>query len=192
MEQDKHMTTKKQVIRLVIIAVVLVGAFFGGRELYYARHITQNSIQVKLESADLTKQSSGIIQGTVEKKLSTKRFTDASGELMVNTLWQVKIDETYKGTFSQSLVVETPGGRYGLTEVVVEDAPTLAVGEKVLLYLQPIESSSDYQLTGQFQGHFTVTKDEKGNEVFVQQGTEIKETKTLIKEEIKAINVQQE
>lgn len=184
------MTTQKQILRIFIIVIVLAVIFFGGRELYYARHVTQRSLQIKLNGTALAKNSSAIITGTVEKSLGAKRFTDENGEIMVNTRWQIKVDKNFKGSLPASIVVQTPGGRYGLTEVIVEDAPQLATGDKVLLYLQPYDNTSDYQVTGQFQGRFSLTTDQSGNPVYEQAETKLKKSMADLEKEIITANAQ--
>lgn len=173
------MTTKKQILRIAIMVAVIGLVFFAGRELYFARNITQQSIMVKLTGADLTKQASAIILGTVQKEEGTYRFTADNNEVMVNTRWSVSVDKILKGNVPASIVVQTPGGRYNLTEIIVEDAASFTAGEKVLLYLEasPVKTG-EYAVTGEFQGHFTQTKDASGNEVYEQQET--KETKMLV------------
>lgn len=182
------MTTKKQLIRIIIIVLVLIGTFFAGREIYYARKVNQQSVQIKLDSVALTKNSFGIIIGTVEKSLGTKRFIDDNGEVMINTRWQVKVEKVYKGNVSNSVIVQTPGGRYGLTEVVAEDAPTLTKEDKVLLYLSPWRNSGEYQITGQFQGKFNVSKANDGTEIFTQQETGNIKTVSELENELKTTN----
>ncbi|MFA5069675.1 MAG: hypothetical protein WC528_00080 [Patescibacteria group bacterium] len=187
MGQDNHMTAKKQVIRVVIIVVVLVAVFFGGRELYYAKHITRQSLMVKLTAEELVRDSNIIMQGTVTKSLGTKRYADENGEIMVSTRWQVKVDKQYKGENFGTVIVQTPGGRYGLTEVIVEDAAVLTPEEKVLLYLSQAEDEGEYRVVGELQGKFEVSEDTAGNVTFIQQGTDEIKTPDKLQTEISVV-----
>ena len=165
------MTRKKQIFRIAVLAALLLAVFFGGREIYFARQITKQSLMIKLTTEELASQSEMVIQGTVVKALGARRYFDENGELMVSASWQVKPDRAFKGQLPGTLIVQTPGGRYGLTEIIVEDAAELAVGQRVLLYLKPAAEKEKYEVTGEFQGKFEVAKDFAGEEIFRQQGT---------------------
>jgi hypothetical protein len=179
------MTRKKQIIRIAIITLVLLTIFIGGREIYFARMITINSIQIEMNGIDLVKNSESIIIGTVEKMIGSKRYFDETGELMVDTQWQVAVIKDYKNLISGNIIINVPGGRYSLTEVIVEDAPNLIEYEKVLLYIKSSKTKGEYEIVGQFQGKYSVIADKSGLEIFVQDQTNIRKTNLELENELK-------
>jgi len=154
-----NMTKQRQIIRLSIIVIGSAVLFFGGRELYYLRSIERYPLMIEMDEQTLQKEADLIIRGTVETPIGTTRYIDTTGELTVATRWQVNVVESLKGDSSESIVVRTLGGRYGLTELWVEDEAAFVSGESVLLYLDRDVDSTEYRVAGMFQGHFIVDDD---------------------------------
>lgn len=175
------MTTQRQIIRISIIIIGAAVLFFGGRELYYFRSIERYPLMVEMDAQTLQKEADVVIRGTIEKQIGAIRYTDATGELTVATRWQVNVAESLKGYTSESIVVRTLGGRYGLTELWVEDEATFASGESVTLYLDRDADSTEYRVVGMFQGHFTVYGDK-----LIQQETKKEQSLKDIKASIQA------
>ncbi len=164
----KPSTQLRRIAAIVAVAALLA---LGGRELYYARSITYSPLLAHLSDAQLSKEASLVVTGTVERELGAVRLTDIAGELMVYTRWQIRPDRALKGQLPASLIVRTEGGRVGLTQVIAEDSVTLTKGEQVLLYLQPDTASSDLRVVGSLQGHFTLAQDPAGTLRATRQST---------------------
>jgi len=154
------MTKQRQIVRLLIIIVAFVGVGFGARELYYFRSMERSSVMVKVKIPDLIHNSPLIVRGVVQQSIGTDRYHDPAGELVVGTRWRVDISESLKGNMSDSIIVRTLGGRYGLTVLWVEDEVVFSEGETVLLFLEPDPSGKDYRVVDNYQGHFTIQDDQ--------------------------------
>jgi len=175
------MTTQRQIIRISIIIIGAAVLFFGGRELYYFRSIERYPLMVEMDAQTLQKEADVVIRGTIERQIGTVRYTDATGELTVATRWQVNVAEFLEGHTSELIVVRTLGGRYGLTELWVEDEATFTSGESVTLYLDRDADSTEYRVVGMFQGHFTVDGDK-----LIQQETKKEQSLKDVKASIQA------
>jgi len=167
------MTTRRQIIRLIIIVAGIFVVFLIGRELYFARSYVQMINPVSVSFGELVNKADFIVRGTAAKKLSSYR-TIEDGEVMVYTRWQFKVDQVYKGNPAKKIILKTPGGRYGLTDVQVEGRPAVTLGKEAVLFLT--KQNGDYVI--QFsQGYYTIERDEQGNEIMVQLLS--KETETF-------------
>lgn len=154
-----NMTHKKQILRLFILAALTVGLAFGGRELFYFQSIERHPLMVQVPLSQLIGDAELIVRGTVEKSIGTSRYRDQLGELTVGTRWKVTVVETMKGMAPDELIVRTLGGRYGLTELWVEDEVEFTPGEEAILFLERDPESSDFRVGALYQGHYTVQND---------------------------------
>lgn len=151
--------------------IIVLGLFLGGfaLELPHAKHVTAHIFVAKVDQQAMTKEASAILIGTVLKKENTVRTTVGSDD-SVTTRWNVKVEQTLKGAVPSVVVVRTDGGSYGLTVIDVEDAAKLVPGEHVLLYLEPVPGTKDFQVIGEFQGKYTLEGNEQ-SQVATQQET---------------------
>ncbi len=168
------MTTKRQIIRLMILIAVIGVIFLGGRELYYAKSIHQSNLLAYATFQEIADESEIIVQGTFTKKLGSYR-TIENDEIMVYTRWQFEVEKAYKGNPGGELTLKTAGGRVGLTELVVEDTPEITLKKPVVIFIS--KSDDDYILRFSGMGYYDVERDGQGNEIFVQLLS--KETKTF-------------
>ena len=153
------MTNQRKILRILIIAVATIGLSLGIRELFYLQSIHRSSLMVKMELPELIESSAVIVKGTVTDSIGTSRYYDDAGELVVGTRWNLEVTESLKGNAPESLTVRTLGGRYGLTEMWVEDEVEFVPGETTLVFLEIDPDSEDYRVIGNFQGHFTIQGD---------------------------------
>ncbi|MDD5566962.1 MAG: hypothetical protein PHH01_02090 [Patescibacteria group bacterium] len=167
------MTTKRQLARIVILAIFTTLVFFIGRELYYARSYVQMINPVSVSFDEMVQKAEVIARGVVTKKIGSYR-TIENGEVMVYTRWQFNVDRVYKGNPGQTIKLKTAGGRYGLTEVQVEGAPKITPGKEVVIFISKQNGDYIFQFN---QGYCDVTQDAQGGEILVQQLS--KEVKTF-------------
>jgi cysteine-rich repeat protein len=106
---------------------------------------------VRMEVSDLTRLSHAVVLGRVRAASGT-----ASPGGAIHIRVTVDVEEALKGSVaSGSLTLREPGGLVGDTELVVEGAPRLALGERALLFLRAGEDGS-LHVTHQAMGKFAV------------------------------------
>jgi len=178
---------KKIIIRLSIITLVGVIALLAILELPHAGRSTSHGIVAKMELPDLTREADEILIGKVIKKINTFRETGVDGQEMVYTRWLIEPTKKLKGQGQQPIIVRVMGGRYGLTIVEAEDAPSFSVGEKVLVFLSPLpDTTNEYWIRGEFQGKFKIDKSSDNVETAIQQESEKMIILNDLEKEIKA------
>ena len=92
------------------------------------------AVMVELTTADLVDHAAVVVTGTVEGVKSLP----PDGRGVIYTEAMVRVEDTVVGALDKDVVVvRYMGGQYGDLGMVVEDQPTFAPGEKVVLFLQP-------------------------------------------------------
>ena len=95
-------------------------------------HVAQATVYLSMDDATLTATSAAVVTGTVTSSVPRRQ---SHGGIVTETT--VAVDRVYKGAIDgMSVTVTTPGGRLDDEDVVVHGAPSFAIGESVLLYLQ--------------------------------------------------------
>lgn len=158
---------------MLLLAVAIVGIAF----LYPKDKKVVMSFLVEEKSiSSLSEGSEGIVIGEVKKILPGQKSVDKiTGETIVFTDIILSVDKSLKGIFGNKITIRLPGGTAGegkekLT-VIVEDVPTFAMGEKVLVFLSKSNdglfdlSDEYYTIEGWFQGKYKITSDGKANGV---------------------------
>jgi len=108
---------------------------------------------VEQTTAQLAANSSDIISGEVLSKQS--RWNES--ETFIFTDVSIRVNELLKGTLavSSTITVMVPGGEVGEVGLGVEHAAQFEVGQKVIVFLSPIEGSV-YGVTSWEQGKYTL------------------------------------
>lgn len=75
-----------------------------------------------------------------------------------STLFTVAVERTLKGTSAAQVTVRVAGGTVGGQTQTVEDSAHFAVGELVLVFLEP--DVDGFRVVGGFQGKFSI--DDRG------------------------------
>jgi len=98
-----------------------------------------SALMVALTTEDLVSHASLVVVGTVENVTSYP--PDGAG--MIYSEAKVRVNDAVVGATSEEVVtVRYMGGEYGDMGVVVEDQPTFAPGEDVVLFLAPATGGS--------------------------------------------------
>jgi hypothetical protein len=103
---------------------------------------TIQSLTAKISRTDLIMQSDLIVRGKISRIIGSRweNPNNILGKNVINTIntyYVVEISETYKGVpfDKRQLILSTPGGIIGQTEIVFEAFPELAVNDQVILFL---------------------------------------------------------
>jgi hypothetical protein len=155
--------THYQIKRLAILIITIAVVGLGGRELYFARKINQSSMLADVTISGMAKKSDLIVKGVVTKKLSAHRTT-INDNLAVETDWIFTVEEAFKGLLGKEITLRIPGGRVGLTEMIVEDQPTIELNQPLVLFLN--RDGDVYRLSCSIQGYFKVGNDSTGKPTF--------------------------
>jgi hypothetical protein len=118
---------------------------------------------------------------SVVEQLTLERAVDLSDQIVVGVVLELEVLKTSSGviytdssvliherlagepSLPQVLVVRHPGGVVGDLGMRVEGVPSFAVGERVLLFLEPAPGTSgSFRTIGLFQGAYTLLETESG------------------------------
>ena len=111
-----------------------------------------SAVMVELTTEDLVSHASLVVVGAVESVTSYP--PDASG--MVYSEATVRVSDAVVGATAEEVVtVRYMGGEYGDLGVAVEDQPTFAPGEDVVLFLGPAPGGS-YECPDGVQSKYVV------------------------------------
>jgi hypothetical protein len=107
---------------------------------------------VQLSTADLVNHATLVVTGTVEAMRALP--PDAQG--MIFTEVKVRVNDAVVGATAEDVItVRAWGGEYGDLGVAVEDQPTFALDEDVVLFLAPVAGGS-YECPDGVQSKYTV------------------------------------
>ena len=123
---------------------------------------------------DLCRNSTRVVRGLVSAEQVRWEGTT------IVTDWTITPVENLKGTGVVPFTVKVPGGTIGGLTMRTSEAPRLAVGEDVVLFLKSGTARCD--VYGWYQGKYTVV----GNLVREKQGTTIEQFLGSIRSELKA------
>jgi hypothetical protein len=128
-----------------------------------------SGIMEELSYEDLNSRSSVILIGTVKEIIPARwntpdgtrpaqKIDDSDILDVMYTDIIIQVDEYLKNPGSaKEVTVRVLGGTIGNETILVEDSPSFGNNETVLVYLNG--ESSPYNVTGEFQGKFTITDD---------------------------------
>ena len=109
---------------------------------------------VELSVDQLIDASEEIIKGTV---VATWTERDSKTQM----LWihaQIEIEESFRGTAKEILIIEQPGGTWGSTDLIVEGTARFSEGETGYFFVEHL-ASDRYVPVGMFQGKFNILMD---------------------------------
>ncbi len=125
----------------------------------------------QLSDAELTSQASLIVVGRCHRAAA-----EWHGRALV-THAEIEIETTLKGAAEESVSVYLPGGidlnRAVPITVTVPGAPTLAAGDRVLLFLIPIDGHEGFAIAGFNQGKRGVSSAASGASLVEIAGAKI-------------------
>jgi len=125
---------------------------FGTAVLAAVCAAAAGALMIALTTEDLVSHASLVVVGTVEDVTSYP--PDGSG--MVYSEAKVRVSDAVVGATSEEVVtVRYMGGEYGELGVAVEDQPTFALSEDVVLFLAPATGGS-YQCPDGVQSKYAV------------------------------------
>lgn len=107
--------------------------------------------------SQLTDASSHIVRGDV-RRIESRWNADQTLIVTDVSLW---VGESFKGSARGQIIVTLPGGRIDDLVLDVVGAPSFALDEEVLVFLQRGENDN-FLLPTLFQGKFHLTTDEDG------------------------------
>jgi hypothetical protein len=113
------------------------------------------SVAVPATVEELARSSDAVVRGRVE---SVEARLSANGK-RVFTYAEVRPSEVWRGSAPAVVTVVVPGGVAGDLGQRVSGAPSLSVGEEVVLFLSKL-GEREFQVRGMAQGKFTVSGDE--------------------------------
>lgn len=132
----------KRFVWLAVFALVLAAIPAGA------------STFVALSRAELTAQSSAVVEGEV---LKINSFWSPSGRLVV-TEAMVQVTDKIVGNSPSVVVVRTVGGQVGGYNVEAHGFPKFQVGERLVLFLQG-NVDAVTEVTGYRQGQYRVVRE---------------------------------
>ena len=114
---------------------------------------------------DLIQKSTNIVRGRV-----VSSSTGARGRL-VYTYYKIQVLDQLKGTATDQVQVQVPGGLYGGVQQSIAGAPRLADGSEYVFFLWSGPSGARH-LLGLSQGVLDVTKNAAGDLMVARQASE--------------------
>lgn len=158
----------KKFVLIALIAIVMgigsVAAFNYYQNLSNPKTTYVSSVLVEITPEDIVKQSSGIVLGKVEKtqaiKIPSKIRANKEDIVTIATVKVEKYLANPKNLSAPYIDVQTLGGTVGNETMVAEDSPTFVQGERVVVFLNEMDSSSNaFAVYAGIQGKFTVQAD---------------------------------
>jgi hypothetical protein len=107
--------------------------------------------------------SPAVVRGRVQ---SMESYWNAK-HTKIFTRTRIAVDETYKGNTRPTVDIIQLGGIVGNVKVTVQGALRWAVGEEVLIFLEPYDASS-FQVSGFSQGKFKIERDPETGVAYIQ------------------------
>lgn len=113
-----------------------------------------SSVMVQLELDELIKSSDVILTGTVTGIGPVYRGTWQNTQLIFTDV-VVEASQLLYGQTSESLVIQTRGGRIDGSVIIAEDEPEFRLGEEALLFLRHNSDLGSFIVTGTLQGKWS-------------------------------------
>lgn len=127
------------------------------------------ALMIEYDLNQLVKESSDIIIGKVTDKKSewnenkTKIFTEVT----------INVNEAVKGDAAGTIKIKFKGGQVTNPDgtgvgMGVSDTPKFDINEEVFVFLQNEKDAKIFKVTANYQGKFSITKDEKTGEKIIK------------------------
>jgi hypothetical protein len=165
---------------LILILIIVAAGSITAFNLY--RHPSANqqtietsAIMVKLSPQEITKQSDGVIVGTVKNLEIVKapsNFRPGEEDIVTNAVITVeKYLYNPKSLSSSEITVQTIGGTIDNQTMTSEDSPNFEQGQRVVVFLRQ-EPNGTFIIYGGSQGKYTVNNgnvadNDKERDIFV-------------------------
>ena len=122
----------------------------------------------------LVKESTDVITGKVVEK--TSHWNKDKTAIVTDVT--IKIDKAIKGKAKESITLQYPGGAVTESDgsgvgMGRSDTPRFDVDEEVLVFLQKAEESDMFKVTADFQGKFSIIKDEENAKKMIKGSAKI-------------------
>lgn len=118
-----------------------------------------SSVMVQLELDELIKSSDVILTGTVTDIGPVYRGTWQNTQLIFTDV-VVEASQLLYGQTSESLVIQTRGGKIDGSVIIAEDEPEFRLGEETLLFLKHNPDLDSFVVTGTLQGKWSYENDQ--------------------------------
>lgn len=119
----------------------------------------------KLTLDDLAARANLVVLGEAVDIVYQK---EANGNIY--TLATLSVGQTFKGRTIKEVVISTPGGKLDGKILEVEGAPNFQLGESAIVFLE--KGDGIFRVIGEFQGKFTIDKNNMVGNVPLQQFVE--------------------
>jgi hypothetical protein len=106
---------------------------------------------------ELCRAAAVIMRGRVVGAIAAESMA-ADGSRIIETRVTFEVERVLKGSAAARTTIVVPGGRVGDREMVVSGVPSLAIGDRVLVFVGP-EGSSFVPFVGVDQGVFRIDHD---------------------------------
>ncbi len=137
---------KRRTLRMAMAALLVCGA----------AGLAQATVVLSLELEDLAQLAPVVVLGEVNQ-VASERSPDGK---RIHTRVLVTPSEVWKGSDVKGTIsVKFVGGSDGDVTAHLPGAPRFAVGERVLLFLEPRQDKDGYLTLGFYQGKFSVFTD---------------------------------
>lgn len=149
------------------------------------------AIMIEYDLNRLIKESSHIVMGKVVKKES--HWNELRTEILTDVT--IEIAKSFKGKADKFIIVQYSGGEITNPDgtgigMGRSDMPRFNVDEEVLLFLHKTPESSNYKLTADFQGKFSIELNkETGSEEIKSSAKVLVDPETMRAREVSEYNV---
>jgi hypothetical protein len=116
------------------------------------------SVFLKVDIPGLTRMSTAVVHAQVTEVRSA--WNDE--KTFIFTYVTLRVDETFRGEATETVVVRVPGGKVGDYVVEMEGAPRFRTGDEVVVFLGRWDDGAP-MVAGYAQGVSRVQKDALGN-----------------------------
>lgn len=159
------MANRKRLLGIALLVSILsVGVLVGGTGCQ-PKTIRMDVLLEEESLVSLTKKAQTIVIGVVEEQLPSQESRDQlTGEPIIYSDWVIAVEECLKSPLAgDRIIVRTLGGTVGQMTMIVDSAPSFAVGERVLLFLSKQTGQyfdlpeNHYTVQGWVQGKYTIS-----------------------------------
>jgi len=112
------------------------------------------SIVIALDLQELTAEADRIVVGRVVWEEPIQ-----AAHAMIRTRYRVQVDEDLRGSGDSEIIVETLGGQIGRLAMRVEGEPSLALGERVLVFVRD-DGDAIFRPIGMAQGVMRIERED--------------------------------
>jgi len=97
-----------------------------------------------------------VVIGKVEEMKSEWALRDFAKSPIIYTFLKIRVEDYIAGEGESEVVVCIPGGSIGDIGLGVSDVPSFKKGERVILFLGPMQEDGTREIPSLFQGKYTI------------------------------------